>query len=180
MPATQHRSHPQIPLVDSLALIVGYGMAAELFRACWPSSPPSPALSVPGVALYLWLGLAMSGPTLLLWRGLARPAAPPPGTLTSHPGRASWAELAWLLIGIYWIALGLVVIPARLHGFHFADTMLFGLVPFIVSLGFWLCRPKRSSDWQPSQTWTHTTAVALLATWPVAWVCLIVLGKTLG
>jgi len=178
--ASKHRSHPQIPLVDGLALIVGYGLAAELFRACWPSSPPSPGLSIPAVALYLWLGLAMSGPTLLLWRGFARPAAPPPGTISSHPSRATWAELAWLLIGIYWIVIGLFVIPARMHDFQLADTVLFGLVPVVVSIGFWLCRTKPSPDWQPSHPWTHATALALLATWPIAWICLIVLGKTLG
>ncbi len=174
------RSHPQIPLVDGLALIVGYGLAAELFRACWPSRLPDPFLGVPAVALYLWLGLAMSGPILLLWRGLARPAAAPPGALSSQPARATWAELAWLLIGMYWIVIGLFVIPARLRTFRLADTLLFGLVPLVVSLGFWLCRPKVLADSQPSRAWTHTTAVALLATWPIAWICLIVLGKTLS
>jgi hypothetical protein len=178
--ASKHRTHAQVPLVDGLALIVGYGMAAELFRACWPSRPPSPALTIPGVALYIWLGLALSGPVLLIWRGLARPPAGPSGVVSSHPARATWAELAWLLIGLYWIVIGLLVIRARLQEFQLADTLLFGLIPFIVSLGFWLCRPKASADWQPSRGWTHITAVVLLATWPIAWICLIVLAKVLG
>jgi hypothetical protein len=180
VPEIRKRSHHQIPLVDSLAVIVGYGMAAELFRACWPSSPPAPVLRLPIATLYIWIGMAMSGPPLLLWRGFARPAVATQGTQSPQATRATWAETAWLLIGIYWIVIGLFLIPARLRGFQLTDTVLFGIIPFAVSLGFWLCRPRKANESVPSHPWTHTTAVVLLAMWPVAWFCLIVLGKSMG
>ena len=58
----------RIQLVDVSALVVGYGMAAVLFRAFWPKSGVSPVLGLFAVGFYLWLGLAMSGPILLMRR----------------------------------------------------------------------------------------------------------------
>jgi hypothetical protein len=160
-------------------LVVGYGMAALLFRAFWPSSRPSPALGVAGIGLYLWLGLAMSGPIILLRRS-------PRGMASSEPARPgvpgasrTWAELAWLLIGMYWIGLGVFVLPARLHEFRLGDTLLFGLVPIVVAFGLRLYGPKPSPGGDERFAWTHTAAITLLATWPLAWICLIILGTTL-
>src|SRR5262249_28049356 len=105
----------RLPIQDALALIIGYGMAALFVRALWPSSGLPPPLGPPALGLYVWLGLAMSGP-MLLWRHAAGPAGrtAPPGAHV--PGR-TWAEWAWLFIGIYWILLGLFLIPSRLRDF---------------------------------------------------------------
>jgi len=169
----------QFQLQDILALVVGYGMAALLFRAFWPSSRPSPALGVPGIGLYLWLGLAMSGPIILFRRGGRRTGGPVQSGQSVPVESRTWAELAWLLIGIYWIVLGSFVIPARLHEFQFGDTVLFGLVPIVVALGLRLFRPEPSPGRDATSGWTHTAAIALLTTWPIAWICLIVLGRAL-
>jgi hypothetical protein len=169
----------QFQLQDILALVIGYGMAALLFRAFWPSSRPSPALGVPGFGLYLWLGLAMSGPIILFRRGPRRTDSAEPSSQSVPVGSRTWAELAWLLIGIYWIVLGSFVIPARLHEFKFGDTVLFGLVPIVVALGFRLFGPKPLPGRDATSGWTHSAAIALLTTWPIAWICLIVLGKSL-
>jgi hypothetical protein len=159
--------------------VVGYGMAALLCRAFWPASRPSPALGVPAIGIYLWLGLAMSGPVILLRRGppMIDPAATADRPMSAHAH--TWAELAWMLIGIYWIVVSLIVIPARLSEFKLGDMILFGLVPLAVALGMRLLgrRPKENSD--SARAWTHAVGVVLLVTWPVAWICLIVLGKTL-
>jgi len=164
---------------DIVALVVGYGMAALLFRAFWPSSRPSPAQGVPGIGLYLWLGLAMSGPIILLRRGPRRTDSPDPSSQSDQVGLRTWAELAWLLIGIYWIVLGSVVIPARLHEFKFGDALLFGLVPMVVALGFRLFGPTSPPGRDTTSGWTHSAAIDLLTTWPIAWLCLIVLGRSL-
>jgi hypothetical protein len=218
--AFRKSAHLKFRLQDFLALVVGYGLAALLFRAFWPSSRPSPALGVPGIGLYLWLGLAMSGPIILLRKRPRDPAWPEPGYRSpragaqsghhaarddyrgrnhaerdDHPGgqhavrddyrgsvpagARTWAELAWLLIGIYWIVLGIFVIPARLHEFRLGDSLLFGLVPIIVGLALRLFGPKPTAGTDAISAWTHTAAIALLATWPVAWLCLIVLGTTI-
>jgi hypothetical protein len=175
--AFQKNAQLQVRLQDVLALVVGYGMAALFFRAFWPSSRPSAALGVPLAGLYVWLGLAMSGPIILLPRWPRDPAWP--GRPTIAGGSRSWAELAWLLIGMYWIVLGVFAIPARLHGFKLGDSLLFGLVPLLVALALRLFGPKRSVGPDAMSAWTHTAAIALLATWPIAWICLIVLGTTL-
>ena len=120
-------------LQDFLAVVVGYGMAAILCRAFWPASRPSPALGVSGIGVYLWLGLAMSGPVILLRRGAP---AIDSATTEHHLSLAhshTWAERAWMLIGIYWIVVSLVVIPARLSDFKLGDMILFGLVPLAVA-----------------------------------------------
>jgi hypothetical protein len=166
------RAHIQ----DILSLVVGYGMAALLFRAFWPARVPSPAFGVPGLAFYLWLGLAMSGPIVLLRRAPGGRAAPDPSDPGPAAGSRTWAELAWLLIGIYWIVLGLLVLPARLREFSFGDAGLFGLVPVVVALGFRLLGPAAQEPGERT-AWTHSAAVSLLATWPLAWICLILLGK---
>ena len=132
-------------LQDFLAVVVGYGMAALLCRAFWPASRPSPVLGVPGIGVYLWLGLAMSGPIIMLRRA----SAPATGPVGNGPHQAhrrliqhTWAELAWMLIGIYWIVLSLFVIPARLSEFKLGDMILFGLVPLAVALGLRLLGPR--------------------------------------
>jgi apolipoprotein N-acyltransferase len=159
--------------------VVGYGMAALLCRAFWPASRPSPALGVPGIAIYLWLGLAMSGPVVLLRR---RPPSTDSAATGVEPTSAqsyTWAELAWMLIGIYWIVVSLIVIPARLSEFKLGDMILFGLVPLAVALGMRLLRPIPKENLDAARAWTHAVGVTLLVTWPIAWICLIVLGKTL-
>ncbi len=66
------RQRFQVQLQDILAVVVGYGMAALFFRAFWPVNPPAALLSIPAVLLYLWLGLAMSGPIIIVRRGQTR------------------------------------------------------------------------------------------------------------
>ena len=159
--------------------MIGYGMAALLCRAFWPASPPSPALGVPGIGVYLWLGLAMSGPVILLRR---RPPPTDSVTTADKPTSAhsrTWAELAWMLIGIYWIVVSLIVIPARLSEFKLGDMILFGLVPLAVALAMRLLGPRPKENLDSARAWTHTVGVTVLLTWPVAWICLIVLGQAL-
>jgi hypothetical protein len=154
-------------------------MAALLFRAFWPSSRLSPVAVAMGLGLYLWLGLAMSGPIVFFRRGGRRRDAPVESAESAPAEARTWAELAWLLIGIYWIVLGLFVLPARLHEFKLGDAVLFGLVPVAVALGFRLLRPANPPRREDSAEWTHYAAVGLLTTWPIAWICLIVLGSSL-
>jgi hypothetical protein len=85
--------------------------------------------------------------------------------------------MAWLLIGVYWIVLGVFILPIRLHSFRFGDTVLFGTVPLVASLIFRLFGPRTAASSGSSPPWTHRAAVALVATWPIAWLCLIVLGE---
>jgi hypothetical protein len=162
-----------------LALVVGYGMAALFFRAFWPSKGMSPRLGIPAIGLYSWLGLAISGPILLLRHGLKPDRTPDDRASPEGTGSPTWAELAWLLIGIYWIVLGLFVIPSRLQVFRFGDMVLFGLVPVVVSLGLRVFGPKPSPGPGARRRWTHRLGVVLLATWPLAWCCLIILGGRL-
>ncbi len=192
----------QVELQDILALVVGYGMAALLFRAFWPEHSPSSVLGLPGAGLYLWLGLAMSGPIVMLRRRLSTglPGSSDPGSVGTvedsvplAPGTAARgprnpvlqgagatrAELAWLLIGAYWIVLGVFVIPSRLHEFKLGDVILFGLAPVAVAVGLCLFGRGSSRGKRVARRWTHTAAIALLATWPLAWICLIVLGRSL-
>jgi hypothetical protein len=167
---------------DILALVVGYGMAALFIRAFWPTAGPGAWLLAPALALYGWLGLALSGPVLLLRRGSGDPAPPgpgePPTVLVGRVASHTWAEWAWVFVGSYWIVLGLFVIPARLRDFKVGDAIVFGLVPVLAALGFRLASPQ-SMTTRPASDWTHPAAVWLLLTWPVAWGCLVVVGRWL-
>lgn len=160
-------------------MVVGYGLAALLFRAFWPEFRLSPGVGLPIIGLYAWLGLAMSGPIILMRHSTPPTAAAGPGKpLPDQETARTWAERAWLFIGLYWIVLGVLVIPFRSREFRIGDMVFFGLVPLAAALGLFFGRrpaPRAS----PISRWTHRLGIVLLATWPVAWVCLIVLGKNL-
>jgi hypothetical protein len=169
----------QLQLQDILALVVGYGMAALLFRAFWPATIPAILLGLPVLLLYVWLGLAMSGPIILLRASRAAESGDAP--LRSSPiAMRTWAETAWILIGIYWIVLGLFVIPARLHDFRLTDAVLYGVVPILVTVALRFLGPLPSPVARVGAPWTHFVAVGLLVTWPFAWMCLMMLGIMLG
>lgn len=179
-PAPRPVRQTRFQIRDILALVVGYGLAALFFRAFWPTSRPPAWLLAPALTLYGWLGLALSGPVLLLRRGRRgpdpaneAPPAPAPGV-----GSHTWAEWAWLFVGSYWIVLGLFVIPARLHDFKAGDVVVFGLVPLFGAMAFRLLSPEATAS-RPASGWTHPAAVWLLLTWPVAWGCLVLIGRGL-
>jgi hypothetical protein len=163
-------------LLDVAALVVGYGMASMLVRAYWHSPGQTAAVEAVVIALvFTWLGLAMSGPVVLLTR---RP--PPPGPeAEGQPGPRTWAELAWMIIGFYWIGLTLLVVPARVRGGRFLDSAVLGLFPVLAGLGLRFCRPRRPGPSGDLTSWTHRAGVALLVTWPIAWIGLMLLGNAL-
>jgi hypothetical protein len=162
-------------LLDVAALVVGYGLASLLVRAYWPASGTPDAVETVVIGIvFCWLGLAMSGPAVLLAHRPPLPASddgPPRDSRT-------WAELAWMVIGFYWIGLTVLVVPVRMRGSRFLDSAVLGLFPVLASVGLWLSSPRRPLPQANVAAWTHRAGVALLLTWPFAWVALILLGKT--
>lgn len=170
----------RLTLLDAAALVVGYGLASMLVRACWPENgPPSPLALVLMAIVFVWLGLAMSGPVVLLIRrrGVAE---------AGEDDRAeprTWAELAWMIIGFYWIGLTVLVVPSRMNGSRFLDSAVLGVFPVAAALALRFFGPRRT--WarpvpaQGATPWTHRAGIALLLTWPFAWLGLILLGPTL-
>ncbi|MGE3820913.1 MAG: hypothetical protein AB7I30_15985 [Isosphaeraceae bacterium] len=165
-------------LLDAGALIVGYSLASLLVRAYWPRGETPSFWAVSMITMvFLWLGLAMSGPVVLIIR---RPRAVDAADSVEPPSR-TWAELAWLIIGFYWIGLTVLVVPTRLDGSRFLDSAILGLFPILAALVIWWVGPRKA--WATAQpqpggpTWTHRAAVGLLLSWPFAWVGLIALGK---
>jgi hypothetical protein len=187
-------------LHDLVGLVVGYGMAALLARAFWPRSRPLTGFPAAALGLeFLWLGLAMSGPIVLLLdrRGPSttrdRPRKPARlGRLISarepvepsigrNPAvdpdpesfRYTRAELAWLLIGGYWISFTFFVVSARSLDTPWA---LACLLQFVAALGLLVVVPRRAGAGTRSLPWTHYAALSLLYSWPIAWIFLIVLS----
>ncbi|MEW4567235.1 hypothetical protein AB1L88_05150 [Tautonia sp. JC769] len=162
-PRNRHRG-PR--LIDLTGLIVGFGTAALLIRSLWPTSRTmSVEVGVVVGLLHLWLGLAMAGPVLLLIdrRGL-----------NDATRQLSWAQLAWLLIGSYWLALTALVVPTRMSVHPLLGVLPIGAALLLRGIG-----PKSSQASLRAQNWTDQVAVILMATWPLAWIALILLGKTL-
>lgn len=163
-------------LLDALSLVVGFSLASLLVRAFWPTDGMSsvPAMFVLGLA-FLWLGLAMSGPVVLL----AHRRVEPDSEDSPVPEPRTWAELAWLIIGFYWIGLTVLVVPVRMHNTRVLDSAFLGVFPFLAALGLRLFRPRLPATKKGDRDWTHRAAVTLLVTWPFTWVALILLGKNL-
>ncbi|MFO0888608.1 MAG: hypothetical protein U0790_05600 [Isosphaeraceae bacterium] len=178
MNAQETRPRPpwRIDLVEIGAIVAGYGLAALLFRAFWPSAGVSVAMGLFAIGFYLWLGLAMSGPLLLLRRGPAAAEEEAGSPRRDPAGSRTWAEMAWLMIGVYWIVLGVFVLPIRLHSFRMGDTLLFGAIPLAAGLVMRFVGPRPRDHHPDGGPWTHQVAVALLVTWPPAWICLVVLA----
>ncbi len=169
-------------LLDLAAMVVGYSLASLLARAFWPRGERGewPSLVLVAIA-YAWLGLAMSGPILLVGRKERRAeteqeAGPEP---KRPPESRTWAELAWLIIGFYWIGLTVFVVPVRLHESRIFDTVVLGLFPIGAALLLRVFRGKLPLSEPLEKDWTHNAALALLVSWPFTWVALILLGKSI-
>ncbi|RUL89708.1 hypothetical protein [Tautonia sociabilis] len=160
-------SRPPGPrVIDLIGLMVGFGAAALLLRSLWPSSRSmTPGVGAVLGLLHLWLGLAMAGPVLLLIdrRGL--------GDATRQ---LSWAQVAWLLIGAYWLALTALVVPTRLP-----VHPLLGVLPVAAALVLRVVGPRSPEARLRARSWTDRVAFGLMLTWPIAWVAMVLLGKTL-
>ncbi|GAC1475032.1 MAG: hypothetical protein NVSMB9_26590 [Isosphaeraceae bacterium] len=175
------RSAEGFHLLDVASLVVGYGLASLLIRA-YPLERGTNDVWVLGVLglAFVWLGLAMSGPIVLLVR---RPAPSSAGLVVDpdideRSAPRTWAEMAWLIIGFYWIGLTILVVPARLRGARFLDTAFLGFFPVLAALGLRMFGQRLTRPASGTDSWTHRVGVVLLVTWPFAWVALILLGKS--
>jgi len=169
---------PGLHIEDAAALVVGYGLASLLVRAYWPAGEaPGPGELILMAGVFVWLGLAMSGPVVLLIR---RPGPVDPSG-DGPPGSRTWAEMAWMIIGVYWIFMAVLVVPARLRGALLMDSAILGLFPVLAALAlrFFGPAPTPARPADAPSLWTHRVGVGLLLTWPFAWVGLILLGKSL-
>jgi hypothetical protein len=198
------RSRRTLRLADLAGIVVGYGLAALLIKAFW-HSPELPSMETGAVIgfVYLWLGLAMSGPVVLLLDRRAAPKEHPPKRLRigrplarseagEKPGeqgpqagasssearpRYTRAELAWLSIGAYWIGMTLLVVPARLHDTPLA---LVAVLQALLGLGLWVIGPRGQAPEEDQQaSWTHRVSIGVVVSWPAAWIALILLSKSL-
>ena len=184
----------RLHLSEILALVGGYALASLFFRAFWPSTGLGLMRGVAATASFAWLGLAMSGPLILIQRGRFR-------KISHHAGgpasRRTRMETAWCLIGVYWIAVGLVGIPLIRRGLMGVD-LLFWVLMFPASLSIIPLRPKKARpeghagladdllDSNPNGSsestrqgesggWTRWAAIVVVSTWPAAWGCMIAL-----
>ena len=94
-----------------LALVVGYVMAALLFRAFWPTSIPTILLGMPVLALYVWLGLAIVCMTALAVVWSTWVMVPPAQAARLEIG--PWTNRVGLIVAIAWplqCGLGMIVL----------------------------------------------------------------------
>lgn len=168
-------------LMDAMAVMVGYGLASLLVRAYLSDNrSPAPLELMALSMVFVWLGLAMSGPVVLLVR---RPVPEAADGDDQRPESRTWAELAWMIIGFYWIGLTVLVVPARSNGARFLDSAVLGLFPILAALALRVLGPRnawaRARPRKDERSWTHRTGLALLLTWPFVWVGMFLLGRSL-
>lgn len=180
-------------LSDLLGITAGYGLAAWLAQAFRPRSIPGSALAYASLAFeFAWLGLMMSGPLVLFLErerfapggsgqgrgkliGDVPPGTPPEPDPIGARRAYSRAELAWSVIGAYWIGLAVLVVPLRSGE---TPWLMMSLVP-VLGLAWLLVAPRPRAGSHPPRGWTHPTAVALLWTTPLAWLNLVLIARAL-
>lgn len=179
------------PRIGDLAgLVAGFGLAAFAVRSLAPGLTVSTAPTALALALlYLWLGLAMSGPAVL-WLDRRGPAAPGAFPSTDATSRYTREEMAWIMVGCYLDAVALLVLPAlRLIGSRSGALLIVSsawilllslMVVSIVIFWRWCLprpgRPVRERASSPGR-WTRRAARLLLWTWPLAWALMVALAS---
>lgn len=158
---------PDLLLRDLAGLVHGYALAGLLVRSFWPASRQVNArVAVVVAVFYLWLGLAMTGPVLVVL-GRLRPGA---------GDERKWSELAWIGTGCYWLAL----LVAGQAGRGSPIGSLYAGLPIVVAMILVLLVGGTGGPAGARRPWTERAAAVLLWTWPLAWLCLILIGQTLG
>ena len=161
---------------DLGGLVVGYSLAAVLLRSFWGTvEPENVGQAVALCVAFVWLGLAMSGPIILLLDRRGPP--PPPEHPTTHPpSRYSREETAWMVIGGYFIALTLFVVPARNRTPPWPTIFL---IQTLVGATFLVWVPFARKLQIPPEAnpprWTRRGGLAMLIAWPLAWIALLLL-----
>jgi hypothetical protein len=181
MPETDSESPPKADgfrIRDLAGLVVGYGLAGFLLRSFRPVfETQGVAEAIALGALYLWLGLAVSGPFVLALERRA-PALPGPVPTTDPPSRFSGEERAWLGIGGYFVAIALFVVPSMHHQTPWGTIVMVQAAAALWLLTWWVVFPRRRRKPQAiPPRWTRTAARVMLITWPMAWVLLVSLVR---
>jgi hypothetical protein len=161
-------------ILDLAGLVVGYGLVSVLVRSYWREVDPTAALKLGALGLlFLWGGLAMSGPfVLLLERRGPAPGGPVP--TSDPPSRYTRDESAWLAVGAYLVAVTYLVVASGVFHERKAWSLtiqVLGAVLFVLWLQFVRTDPGRIVPRPPR--WTRIAARLVLLTWPVAWAMLI-------
>jgi hypothetical protein len=211
MSGAMNGTHPRrtLRILDLAAFVVGFGLAAQLTRALGAGFA-EPSLAETGVIgfVYLWLGLAMSGPIVLVLdrRAIPRthlrsrerrrigsvPAADPDRVRRSKPERSAddpaapdalaEAHSGYSRAELAWLSIGS-------YWFFLACWVVpsklpfFALIQIVMTIGFalsfWFTKPTSAVSDSTGTPWTHWAAVAVLASWPFAWAAMILLTNAL-
>ena len=157
-------SRLQFQLQDILAVMVGYGDGGALLsRLLARSRSIAPWWQLAGAGLYLWLGMAMSGPITLL-RRRARPASgsAQPGSTIRSVAAYTWAELR-VDVDRYVLDRARVLRDsgtlARIHGGRHGllrAGSVRGRLVLLVLFGL-----KSTAEHEATHAWTHNVAVVI-------------------
>jgi hypothetical protein len=203
-------SRRTLRLIDLTGLVAGYGLAALLIRAFWHASEEPAAVAAVVGFVYLWLGLAMSGPIVLL---LDRRATPRPGphrptrtrvgavpasdqVSSSDAGRppdrggpppepsTTDGFGRYTRAELAWLSIGAywIFMTFLVVPTRLHDTALamVAVLQIVAALALWAIAPRQVAPAPSEVAWTHLAAVGLLWTWPLAWAAMVLLSKTLS
>jgi hypothetical protein len=203
-------SRRHLRLSDLTALIMGFGLAALLVRAFGArAAQPTYAVATVLSFVYLWLGLAMSGPLVLVLDRRATPKTHPRSRERRLIGSVPVADLGELRgVGskrppdepgpddaatdrsprysraeLAWLCIGAYWIGMTFlvvpTRLHDTPLATIAVLQVVAALALWFVKPSPPSPVGSHTPWTHWAAVGLLATWPLAWAAMILLSKSL-
>jgi hypothetical protein len=156
-----------VTMTDIAGLVVGFAVAATIYRGTILSVFDSSAIGLTVVATiaFAWLGTSIAGPIVLAIRRIQNGRR-------SRTTRSA-GETIWGLLGLMWLPVGLAryarpVNPALMSNVvSVSATAAAALAPLLLILCWWLLRTRPNSG--GPYTWCHHVGIFCAAMWPAGW-----------
>ncbi len=154
-----------VTVTDLAGVVIGFSVAAAICRGTILAHYEACAAGLTTVAaiLMIWLGGVISGPFVLVLRRMQH----------GRRSKFSSGELAWCLVGLLWLAVGIsrglrTLDPATMSSAAQSAAAAAGALAPLALLFAWRLERARARPSGP-YSWCHHAGILCAAAWPAGW-----------